>query len=108
MSVTDYTKSHNIWQIPMFNSQLKCNLLSPIKAWLNGIKIKNQKLAHVICQFIPSQCPFAREIKIKNITLVKIPPLCKLNPLYDELMNLRFQAISYLADECGEDISLYC
>lgn len=36
-----------------------------------------------------------------------IPPLCKLNPLYDELVELRFKALCYLADECGEDISAY-
>ncbi|MFY8175362.1 Mo-dependent nitrogenase C-terminal domain-containing protein, partial [Planktothrix agardhii] len=27
---------------------------------------------------------------------------------YEELVYLRFQALCYLADECGEDISAYC
>lgn len=36
-----------------------------------------------------------------------IPPLCKLNPLYNEVMALRFRALSYLSDTCGEDITPY-
>ncbi|MDY7024694.1 MAG: Mo-dependent nitrogenase C-terminal domain-containing protein, partial [Cyanobacteriota bacterium] len=38
---------------------------------------------------------------------IHIPPLCKLNPVYDELISLRFRALCYLADECGEDITPY-
>jgi hypothetical protein len=37
--------------------------------------------------------------------LVHIPAMCKLNPLYDQLVGLRFRALSYLADECGEDVT---
>jgi hypothetical protein len=33
--------------------------------------------------------------------------LCKLNPLYEQLVGLRFRALSYLADDCGEDVSQY-
>ncbi|MGK7890123.1 MAG: Mo-dependent nitrogenase C-terminal domain-containing protein, partial [Leptolyngbyaceae cyanobacterium] len=40
-------------------------------------------------------------------TLFHIPPLCKLNPVYDELVALRFRALCYLADTCGEDIQAY-
>lgn len=46
--------------------------------------------------------------KIKDKTLFTIPPLCKLNPLYEEVIALRFRAQCYLADNCGEDVSLYC
>ena len=86
----------------------KIDLLAPLRKWLDGIEIKNSVLAHRICKSIPSQCPFEREVKILNRTLIKIPPMCKLNPLYNELVALRFRAICYLADNCGEDISVYC
>ncbi|MHC5727587.1 MAG: Mo-dependent nitrogenase C-terminal domain-containing protein, partial [Nostoc sp.] len=35
-------------------------------------------------------------------------PMCKLNPLYNELVYLRFRALCYLVDQCGEDIQSYC
>lgn len=108
MSVINYTKTNNLSQITVIILHLINNLLLPIRNWLNNIEMKNEKIAHRICQLIPAQCPFAREIKFGNITIIKIPPLCKINPFYNELMTLRFRAICYLADECGEDISSYC
>ena len=87
-------------------SQHKVDLLSPLRQWLDNIAIDNSTFAHRICKMIPSQCPFEREIKLLGRTLVKIPPMCKLNPLYNELISLRFRAICYLADTCGEDISI--
>ena len=86
----------------------RVDLLSPARRWLDNLAIDNSDLAHRICKMIPSQCPFEREIKLLGRTLVKIPPMCKLNPLYNELVCLRFRAICYLADTCGEDISIYC
>jgi Mo-dependent nitrogenase C-terminus len=83
-------------------------LLSLIRQSLDQIDIQNPKIANWICQLIPSQCPFARDIKLWGDRLVlHIPPLCKLNPFYDELMGLRFRALSYLADECNQDITSY-
>ncbi|OKH57096.1 Mo-dependent nitrogenase C-terminal domain-containing protein [Scytonema sp. HK-05] len=35
----------------------------------------------------------------------RIPPLRKLNPAYEQVVSLRFKALSYLADECGEDVA---
>lgn len=88
--------------------QNKIDLLAPCRSWLDSIEIKDSAFAHRICRSIPSQCPFEREVKIWGRTIVKIPPMCKLNPLYDEIIALRFRAICYLADTCGEDISVYC
>ncbi|MDB9326416.1 Mo-dependent nitrogenase C-terminal domain-containing protein [Nodularia spumigena CS-588/02] len=82
------------------------NLLKPVRNWLDGIPVKNSRLAHVICQVIPCCCPFERNISLFGRTL-HIPPLCKLNPLYDEFVGMRFRALSYLADECGEDVTKY-
>lgn len=81
---------------------------SPLRKWLDGIEVKNKTLARFLCQLIPTQCPFERDVKLFGRTLFHIPPLCKLNPIYDELIGLRFRALSYLADVCGEDVSQYC
>jgi hypothetical protein len=81
---------------------------APIRQWLNAIEIRNAALAHLLCRVIPTQCPFERDIRLLGYTLFHIPPLCKLNPLYEEIMSLRFRALCYLADECGEDIGCYC
>ena len=86
----------------------KLDVLSPLRKWLDNIEVKNSMIAHRICKSIPSQCPFEREIKLSGRTIVKIPPMCKLNPLYNEVIALRFRAICYLADVCGEDVSVYC
>lgn len=84
------------------------DLLQPLRSWLDRVHIRNAQQAHQLCRLIPSQCPFERDVKVFGRTLLHIPPLCKLNPLYDELVALRFRALCYLADECGEDISAYC
>jgi Mo-dependent nitrogenase C-terminus len=83
-------------------------VLNPIRRWLNQWSINDLHLAHRICKLIPSQCPFERDVKFLGRVIAHIPPLCKLNPLFDEVVNLRFRALCYLADECGEDVSQYC
>lgn len=84
------------------------DLLHPLKQWLDNMAIKSPKLARLLCKFIPSQCPFEREVKICDRTLFYIPPLCKLNPLYEQVVGMRFRALCYLADECCEDVTPYC
>lgn len=86
----------------------KFDPLKPLRNWLDNLKISNPKLARKLCELIPSQCPFERDLQLFGRTLVHIPPMCKLNPLYEEVVMLRFKAMCYLADECGEDISQYC
>ena len=80
----------------------------PLRKWLDQIEIQNVKFAHSVCKLIPAQCPFERDIKVLGRTVLHIPPLCKLNPLYEEVVGLRFRALCYLADECGEDVTPYC
>jgi len=84
------------------------DLLKPIRQWLKQLQIKDTKIAHKICRLIPAQCPFATKIQFFGRTIVTIPPLCKINPFYDDLMELRFRAMCYLVDDCGEDVSQYC
>ena len=82
--------------------------LKPLKMLLDNWEVKNPDFARVLCQLIPAQCPFERDVKVFGKILFRIPPLCKLNPFYDQLVGLRFRALCYLADECGEDITAYC
>lgn len=82
--------------------------LSRLRQWLEELDVRNLKLARALCSLIPANCPFEREVKLFGRTVLSIPPMCKLNPVYEELMMLRFRALSYLADECGEDVSKYC
>jgi hypothetical protein len=95
-------------QLPVSPSQSGWDLLKPLRRWLDNIQVSDRQLAHRLCQMIPAQCPFERDIKLFGKTLLHIPPMCKLNPLYEEVVSLRFRALCYLADECGEDISQYC
>lgn len=82
--------------------------LGPLKQWLDRLEIRDRQLAHSLCKLIPAQCPFERDIKIWGRVLFHIPPLCKLNPFYEQFVGLRFRALCYLADECGEDVTVYC
>ncbi|GAX35938.1 Mo-dependent nitrogenase C-terminal domain-containing protein [Nodularia sp. NIES-3585] len=84
------------------------DLLQPLRQRIENIQINNRKLAHRLCKMIPAQCPFERDVKLLGKTLFHIPPMCKLNPLFEEVVGLRFRALCYLADECGEDVSPYC
>lgn len=83
------------------------NALHPLRQWLDGLDIQDPRVARFLCKMIPSQCPFERDVKLFGRKIVHIPPMCKINPLYEQLVGLRFRALSYLADECGEDISPY-
>ena len=88
-------------------SKPKVDVLHPVKDWLDEMDIKDPKLARFVCKVIPAQCPFERDINLFGRTIAHIPPLCKLNPLYEQFVGLRFRSLSYLADDCGEDISEY-
>ncbi|MBV8886422.1 MAG: Mo-dependent nitrogenase C-terminal domain-containing protein [Chroococcidiopsidaceae cyanobacterium CP_BM_RX_35] len=76
--------------------------------WLDTIEIHDPNVARLLCQMIPAQCPFEQDIKFFSRTLFHIPPLCKLNPFYEQVIGLRFKALCYLADECGIDVTIYC
>ena len=82
-------------------------ILSPVSRWIDDLSVKNPAQARYIARTIPAQCPFERELSLFGRTVMHIPPLCKLNPLYDEVVALRFRALCYLADECGEDITAF-
>ena len=83
------------------------NLMILVYQGLDAIEVYDLKVAKLLCKIIPTHCPFERKIKLCDRILFHIPPLCKLNPLYEQVVRLRFKALSYLVD-CGEDITKYC
>jgi tellurite resistance protein len=90
------------------NSEKYRLLLNPVQDWLDRLEVSDPRLARFLCKLIPSQCPFERDVTLFGRKVVHIPPMCKLNPLYDQLVGLRFRALSYLADDCREDVTKYC
>ncbi|MGD2183646.1 Mo-dependent nitrogenase C-terminal domain-containing protein [Lusitaniella coriacea] len=82
--------------------------LQPVRVWLDDMEVQDPRVARFVCKMIPPQCPFERDIKLFGRKIVHIPPMCKLNPLYEQLVGLRFRSLSYLADDCGEDVTKYC
>lgn len=85
------------------NARKRPELLKPLRYWLDHIQITDDQTARLICRVIPSQCPFERDISVFGKT-VHIPALCRINPVYDEIVALRLRALIYLTDICGEDI----
>ena len=92
---------------PLQGGEAHPDLLHPVKNWLDEMNIKDARLARFLCKMIPSQCPFERDVSLFGGKTVHILAMCKINPLYDQLVGLRFRALSFLADECQEDISEY-
>jgi tellurite resistance protein len=89
-------------------TQIDSHALRPVRNWLDELKIHDPKVARFLCKMIPAQCPFERDVKLFGHKIVHIPAMCKINPVYEQLVGLRFRALSYLADECQEDVSNYC
>lgn len=79
------------------------DLLRPVRRWIDSIELHDRELANQVCKLIPSQCPLERDVKLFGRILFHIPPLCKLNPLYEELVGLRFRALCYLACETSQE-----
>ena len=77
-------------------------LLKPIRNWIDNMEIADRYRAHLLCKLIPAQCPFERDVVVLGRKVEHIPPMCKINPLYDQLVGLRFRSLCYLVDVCGE------
>lgn len=80
-------------------------LLQSVRRWIDGIEVHDRKLANCLCQLIPNQCPFERDVKLCGRSLFHIPPLCKLNPFYEQLVGLRFRALCYLVEERSFEVT---
>jgi tellurite resistance protein len=104
-----HTLDNKDWAVipPSVPVGLPYDALHPLREWLDGLEIHDPRVARFLCKMIPSQCPFERDVVLFGRKIVHIPPLCKINPLYEQLVSLRFRALSYLADDCGEDVRPY-
>jgi hypothetical protein len=102
LGVKDQADSQNQFAQP------QSDILQPLRNWLDELEVQNRKFAHFIAKLIPAQCPFERDLILFGRKIAHIPPMCKLNPLYDQFVGLRFRALCYLVDKCGEDIQSYC
>lgn len=78
--------------------RLASELLHSVRQRLESLEVHNPKMAQLLCRIIPACCPFKREIKLFERIILHIPPLYKLNPLYEQLVALRFRLLSYLVD----------
>lgn len=81
------------------------NPLDGIRQWLETIHVDDRRQANWLCRFIPAQCPFARTIAVFGHPVMRIPSLCKLNPFYEQLTYLRFQALCFLAEQNTESLA---
>lgn len=90
------------------NKYQSLSILQTLRQWIENLEIDEERLARRIVKLIPATCPFAREVRLFDRIVLRIPALCKLNPLYEQLMTLRFRALCFLAEQCGEDITCYC
>lgn len=71
-------------------------LLDRLGRWLDGIGPRHTTLARLLVWLIPARCPFERDVVIAGHKLFHIPPLCKINPLFEEVAALRFRALCLL------------
>lgn len=86
---------------------ISLSILQSLRNKIDKIEFKNPQSARLASKLIPAQCPFTRDINLFGKKIAHIPPLCKLNPFYEQLVGLRFRALCYLVDQCGEDIQAF-
>jgi tellurite resistance protein len=72
-------------------------VLDPLKDWLDRLQPTDPAVAAFLVRLIPAQCPFERDLRLFGYKLVHIPPMCKINPLYDQLVALRLRCLDTLA-----------
>jgi tellurite resistance protein len=76
-------------------------LLDGVRRWLDGIEPSDPAVARFLVRLIPAQCPFERDVTLFGRKVVHIPPMCKVNPLYEQLVALRFRCLCRL-EQLGE------
>ncbi|NHC35257.1 Mo-dependent nitrogenase C-terminal domain-containing protein [Scytonema millei] len=90
--------TNKIWQ----------SLIQPTQQRLESIEIRRPKTARFVCRVIPASCPFERDIRFFDRSLLHVPPLCKLNPFYEQLVLLRMKSLTYLAQACSQGMKNCC
>jgi tellurite resistance protein len=73
--------------------------LERLRGWLDAQAPGDPAVARLLVKLIPAQCPFERDVVVLGRKIVHIPPMCRINPLYEQLMALRFRCLCVLAGE---------
>lgn len=73
--------------------------LERLRGWLDAQAPADPAVARLLVNLIPAQCPFERDVMVLGRRIVHIPPMCRINPLYEQLMALRFRCLCLLAGE---------
>jgi tellurite resistance protein len=73
--------------------------LERLRGWLDAQAPSDPAVARLLVKLIPAQCPFERDVMVLGRRIVHIPPMCQINPLYEQLMSLRFRCLCLLAGE---------
>lgn len=73
--------------------------LERLRGWLDAQAPSDPAVARLLVKLIPAQCPFERDVMVLGRRIVHIPPMCRINPLYEQLMALRFRCLCLLAGE---------
>lgn len=71
-------------------------VIEALRRWLDRIEPSDRDMARFLVRLIPAQCPFERDVVVFGKKLVHIPPMCKINPLYEQLSMLRFRCLCFL------------
>ena len=80
--------------------------LDLLKQWLNDLDPRDERIPSFIVHLIPSQCPFERDIILFGRKMVHIPPMCKINPLYEQLVALPFRCLGHFSVD--EQLRISC
>lgn len=91
---------------PTHSPSPQLELLTAVRRWIDRLEVRSPRFAHLICRLIPCTCPFESRFTLLGQAFY-VPPLCKLNPFYQEILALRLRALTYLADDRGEDVTKY-
>ena len=81
------------------DSEQNPGLLDGVRRWLDDMDPSDPAVARFLVRLIPAQCPFERDLKLFGWKLVHIPPMCKINPLYEQLVALRFRSLCRLEEQ---------
>ena len=81
--------------------QVQDRWLSFLKTQIDRVQINSSAQAQWICKLLPSSCPFERNFTLFGHSFHS-PALCQLNPLFPQLMLLRYKALTYIASNSAQ------
>lgn len=70
--------------------------LKTLRRWIDRVEPRRPAVAKLLVRLIPGTCPFERDVSVLGHRVFHIPPMCKLNPLYEEVAALRFRCLNVL------------